>query len=391
MLKIETLKLENKRVFLRADLNVPLDGTTILSDFKLQKIMHTLDYLIQKKCKIILATHIDRPENCELEYSTRILISWFIQKNYSILFMGELKQAEKTSHEMTPGSVLLLENLRFFSGEQSQDNLCREQFAQALAALSDFYINDAFGDLHRTDSSIITLPHLFARDKKAYGFLVAQELAALSHIKDRPERPFVLVLGGGKVKDKLPLILSLIDQVETLLLGPAVIFTFMAAQHQKTGNSLVEEKLIWQAALILEQARKKNKRIIFPVDYYAEKEDNKVLTLIAAQNLTDNLKGITIGPRTLEIFTKEINKAKTVFLNGAMGYENRPETRESFNQLLKVIAKSNAYSVIGGGDSVSAIYQLDLKKEINFCSTGGGATLAYLTNKPLPGLLALET
>lgn len=390
--KLSTLNLKNKRVFLRADLNIPIADNRILSDFKLRKILPTLDYLIAQNCRVILATHMGRPKNCEPALSTKQLLNWFKENNYNIIFESNLEQAEKKAGELAGGEILLLENMRFFPGEQSTDSSCRTQFAHELYKLGEIYITDAFGDLHRSDSSIVELPKLYPADKKTFGFLVEQELTVLTRLKKNPSRPFVLVIGGGKVKDKLPLIDSLLEHVSTILLGPATVFTFMAAQNHQTGTSLVEPELYEQAKKILAHAKQKNVRVLFPVDYYIEQENNyneQNLKLILAQDFLPDMKGITIGPQTVELFAREINHAHTLFLNGAMGFENKPETMEQFNTLLKIIAESESFSVVGGGESVAAVYNLQIETDISFCSTGGGATLYFLTGKPLPGLEAL--
>lgn len=365
MNSIKNLNLKNKRVFLRADLNVPLKNTgnenkKILQDYKLEKILPTINYIIKNGGKVILATHIGRPRASRLtnyfnkNLSTQILLSWFKSKNYNIQYEMDLEKAKIYSHENF-NKILLLENLRFFNGEQGTINEC-ELFANKLKELADVYVNDAFALTHRDDCSVIILPKLFK--EKGYGFLIAEEIKNLNKIKENPKQPFLIVLGGKKAQTKIPLLKALINKEKgrpsSIIIGGLISNTFLNAKN----NNNVEEKL---ANEILELANKNKVRIMLPMD----KIEND------------------IGQKTIELFCNEIKNAKTIFVNGTMGVYEKKESQHGSKEILNCIAKSNAYKVAGGGDTVSAIYIFNLENEFNFLSTGGGAALAFLAGEKL--------
>jgi phosphoglycerate kinase len=382
---LDTLPVTGKQVFLRADLNIPLAPTgEIVDDFRLRALVPTLDLLVKKQAKIILATHIGRPTGPTHNLSTRLLVPWFTQAGYIIEYAHTLGAAHEISNNMQPGTIVLLENLRFFAGEQTAD----KHFAQDLRRLANYYVNDAFGVLHRTDTSVTLMPELYTCDHKSIGLLIKRELEMLSYLKHDPAPPFLLILGGGKVKDKLPMLAHLLHTVNAVALCPAVAFTFLRALGQPIGKSLVEESLLDSAQDILHKAHALGVQILFPLDYqFALNTLNG--PLICADTMPDNGIGLAIGPQTIEFYARKINQAQTIFLNGAMGIQERPASMQALYALLQAIAQSSAMSIVGGGESVAAVYLRGLNKAINFCSTGGGATLAYLSNQPLPGLVSM--
>lgn len=374
----------NKRVFLRADLNVPLDNGTILNDYRLQAIVPTIDYILSKSGTIVLATHIGRPSKPCPELSTQNLLPWFRQRNYSITFESDLDTVQRTQYPH--GSIILLENLRFFAGEQQDDRA----FAESLAKLGDFYVNDAFATLHRNDSSVVLVPQLFSSDKRTIGFLVEKELTVLQKLTNAPKQPYVLILGGGKVADKLPLLHNLLPKVSSILLCPAIVFSFAKAEGKSVGKSLVDKDALNLCAQLLEQARQKQIPVLFPIDYeIAFNAPNGPLDTCDADNIPDNALGVSIGPKTIAAWRTTIMAAQTIFFNAAMGFSDRPETWNGAQKLLRIVGQSPAFSVIGGGDSVTMAQTLDPSIQFGFFSTGGGATLTYLSGKPLPGLSAL--
>ena len=371
--KIKNWDLNNKIVFLRADLNVPLKNGKILDAFRLRAILPTLDLLLRKNAHIILATHIGRPQGFDAALSTKPLADWLNAQGYPTEFVTSTK----------PAHITLLENLRFNREEKKQD----AQFAHLLANGADYYVNDAWAVMHRSDTSITLLPQLFPADKKSIGLLVEKELAALSKIKDAPKHPFVAIIGGGKVADKLPVIEALITTVDILVFGPAIVFTFLKALGKPVGKSLVDDNLLDYAQKILDLARAHKVTCIFPVDYVVAQDSfYGTLSYCDAENFPENGVGISIGPKTIAALEKTIMSAKTIFVNGLMGDIARPETLVETKKLFELIAHAPAYTVIGGGDSVAAIDMFDLKNTINYCSTCGGATLAYISNAPMPGL-----
>lgn len=386
--KLPEFNIKNRTVFLRADLNITQNNKV----FKLKTIQPTLDFLIAKQAKIILATHIGRPRDLEPNIaqqtlSTKNLLPWFEQNNYNILFAKDIDQAKKLNENLLPAQIILLENLRFFEGEQSANKtkkigITPAEFADSLASLADYYVNDAFGEAHRNDTSVTLLPKLFDIDHKTIGFLIEKELKILNTLLGHPKKPFIIIMAGSKVKDKLPLIKNL-NRADSILICPAIVFTFLKSLGKETGKSLVDDLLLNKALEII----KIGSNLVFPVDYQVSNE-TMAGQLFYTQNseIPKDAVGISIGPKTLEVFQDIISNAGTIFLNGTMGFAEYPETEKMFETLLQAISLSNAYSVVGGGDAVAAVYKYGLESAINFCSTGGGATLSYLSGENLPGI-----
>lgn len=382
MKTIQALPLNNKTVFLRVDLNVPLKNGELLNDHRLHAIKPTLNYLRDKKATIILGTHIGRPANHEEYLSTKHLVPWFKKEGYPILFTPDLDNASELAKN-NPGSIILLENLRFYPGEKKHN----PAFAQQLAHLAEYYVNDAFALLHRNDTSITLTPGLFSRDTRAVGLLIEDELKHLEKLIDTPAHPFTLILGGGKVSTKIPLIKNMLSRIDNLLVCPAIVFTFLKALGKPVGNSLVEESSLDTCKEILDLAQQQNVTVTFPLDYQVARGSyNGPLSYIDADEFPSDGIGISIGPKTYELFGSIIRNSKTIFYNGLMGSVGRQETLSGINALLKAMAESEGYSVIGGGDSVAAAQLLGHADDISYLSTGGGATLTYLSGTPLPGL-----
>lgn len=379
---LHTANFQKKRVFLRADLNVPIHQGTILSDYRLKAILPTIDLIQKKGGKIILATHLGRPKNQEKELSTALFISWFEKRGYSVEFESNLEAAYQKSFENTE-TILLLENLRFFPGEKDNNSL----FAQSLALLGNYYVNDAFALLHRTDTSIIDVPALFGPKSKTIGLVIEKELAILNEMLEQPQHPFMLILGGAKISDKLPLLKRLLNIVDTILLCPAIVFTFLKAQGLGVGKSLVDDNLLTISREIMDIAKEKNVKLLFPIDYQTALNtfDGKIESTPSTK-LANNQVGISIGPETEALFANEISKTKTIFFNGAIGDSARKKTLKGMLTLFSAMAKSNAKTIIGGGDTISVAEKFDLMNKLSYCSTGGGATLAYLAGEKLPGL-----
>ncbi|MBA3751781.1 phosphoglycerate kinase [Candidatus Dependentiae bacterium] len=373
--------LLHKRIFLRADLNVPLssDGI-ILNDYRLVSLKPTLDYLISQDTRIVLATHIGRPHGVDEKKSTKHLLLWFKEQGYSIVWSETIEDAYNKSLEQNPRTIVLMENLRFYKEEYGPDDL----FAFKLSKLGDFYVNDAFSLLHRDDASIISLPAFYTASEKSVGFLVERELEVLENF-NQPQHPFVLILGGGKVKDKLPYCEPLLDKVDTLIILPAIACTFLKALGQEVGLSLVEESLLDLSRTILSKAAKKGVKIVLPLDYLSALEtvDGERVTL---PSIPSNGIALAVGPLSLDLYKKELSEARMIVCNGAMGIKEYPDSMEPFYRLLNIIALSPAYTVVGGGDSVAAVYQNSLENQFSYCSTGGGTFLYYIAHGTLPAL-----
>lgn len=329
--------LKNKRVFVRADLNVPLEDGNITDDTRLQAIRPTLDYILAQGGSVTLATHIGRPTGVEAELSTTHLAPWFAAHGY-------IK------------NITLLENLRFFAEKPES-----VPFAQELAKGIDYYIDDAFGSCHRTGTSLTLLPQLFEKEKRGIGFLVERELAMLSTLKYHAEEPFVLILGGGKAEEKIRLLEALLPRVTHALLCPALAQAY-------TGT---------------------DPKVLLPVDYLVGKSWDGPYNYKKSSEIKTTDTVIAIGPETVAAWQQTILQARTIFFNGAMGDLNKPETIKELRAVLQTVAQSAALRAIGGGSSVAALHLFGLANKVDFISTGGGATLAYLSGQPLPALDAL--
>jgi len=341
---LKNIDLHNKRVFLRADLN---STSATAQDYRLNSILPTIDYIQKNNGKVILATHIGRPQaQTEKNFfdeslSTKQLLPWFAKLGYTIDYEIDLLKAIEKSKQATD-TILLLENLRFFNGEQATNN----EFAKLLAQCGDIYINDAFGVLHRNDTSITLLPQQFAQQHRAFGFLVEKEISTLQKLKEHPKQPFVAVLGGSKIATKLPLLENFLEQptaqrVSTILL-----------------NGLLAQALLQAEPQFLEKAKRYNVDVILPVDVaVASKKLTAPATIQELSSLPADQWIVDIGPKTIELFRAKLKTAATIFANGTMGIYEQPEYATGSQKIFEAIAQSHAYSVIGGGDAVAATRQ----------------------------------
>lgn len=352
--------INNKRIFLRADLNVPSQGDTIINAHKLQALLPTLNFLLSRGGLVTVATHRGRPTHFDPTLSTQPIKQWFFDNGYA--------------HEIETQKIIILENLRFNPGEYTHDLA----FAQQLAHGHEFYINDAFGSVHRTDTSITIVPQLFDDAHKSIGFLIKKELTHLSKLKDNPEKPFVLIVGGAKAADKLPFINNLLMNITTLLACPLISESFYNKTYPQTKEL---------AQKIKDQALTHHVQLLLPIDYLIGKNGwNGPFEYTSADKVTSSDTIIAVGPNTLDTWAPHIAQAQTIFFNGPMGKIEQPETTATLGKLLTLISQSSGFSVVGGGDAVAAVNHFNLAASFSFCSTGGGATLAYISNQPLPGL-----
>lgn len=378
--------IKNKVVLLRIDANVPIDHGIILNDQRLLASLPTINFLLDHNARIILFTHLGRPCNYEPDLSTRQLIPWFYDHGYDIAFADSINKAHdllKTDHK-----IILFENLRFFKEEQRPDI----SFAKKLRELGDYYINDAFGAMHRQDCSITLLPAQFDSQHRSIGLLVEHELEMLNTCIKHITKPFILIIGGGKVQDKLPLIEQLLPNLSALLLGPGLVFSFLKAERKSIGRSLIDSSALDLCHAIIKKAETLGIPIYYPIDYIiAEKSYEGDLYLINSDEITQADVGMSIGPKTAAEWSEKILKAKTILLNGLMGSVSRPETLIYFKDILKAISYNDkATRIVAGGDSVAAADYFNLTHEIGYISTGGGATLEYISGHELPGLIALK-
>lgn len=382
---LDLKNLENKKVFLRVDLNINFIDNKIIDDTKLKAILPTLDFLISKKVNIILATHIGRPKKYIKNLSTENLLYWFIERGYNFVFVNKLEDLK-----FIKNSLVLFENLRFFEGEQTKNLVCAQKFALELSCTADFYVNDAFGVLHRLDTSLVLVAQRFDKEHKTIGFLVEKELIGIKLFLNNNNK-LLVILGGGKVDTKLPVIYKLLDKIDSIALCPALVFTFLKAQNISVGKSFVENNLLDYALKIIEKAKLINKNIIYPKDYLVAQDNfNNKLLPDPVKLLSGNQVGVTIGPETVEKFKFYIENSSAIFLNAAMGDLKRPETIEILKKLLYEVAQAKAYTVIGGGQTVAAANIFGLTKYFSYCSTGGGVILDILAGNQLLALEVLD-
>lgn len=385
---IDELELQGKRVLIRVDFNVPLDPQgEVADDTRIQAALPTIRYALERGAKVLLISHLGRPKGRDPKLSLKpvaVHLSRLLQRPVQMAedTIGEAVQAQVAS--MVEGDILMLENVRFHPEEEKND----ETFSRALAALCDLYVNDAFGTAHRAHASTEGVTKFVPI--AACGFLMRKELDYLGRVIASPERPFMAILGGAKVSDKLGVLQRLLDKVDGLLIGGGMAYTFLKAQGFEVGNSLVEEKQLSAAQQILDRARALGVSFLLPIDHVvAEKVEAEVQVKIVGEAIPKGWMGLDIGPRTREAFAERIKKAKTIFWNGPMGVFELSPFREGTLFVAKAVAESGATSIVGGGDSVAAITQMGLHDQITHLSTGGGATLEFVEGRPLPGVAAL--
>lgn len=391
---LHTQFLLRQRVLVRADLNVPSEKTgAIKSDQRLRAIIPTIRYIQESGGKVILATHIGRPSGIGLEHhlSTRNLIPWFEEQGFMIDFESDLLAAQQKTYN-NPQCIMLLENLRFFEGEKQY----AMPFAEMLANLADLFVNDAFGTLHREDTSVALLPRLFLPQNRGWGFLVEQELAHLEPLHTAPHQPLILVLGGAKVSDKIPLLTNFLSHhaPHAIILGGKVALPFIAANGIALGLSQPSSSEISLAAKVLLQLKQTS--LILPTDVITTKDITTCATPLvkSVKDVAADDYIIDIGPESINSFCSNLHKAQTIFLNGTMGLNEMPQGATGTKEIITAIAAiPNCITIVGGGDAGAAVETTGLTNKITFVSTGGGATLAYLGSEnpwhELPGLKAL--
>jgi phosphoglycerate kinase len=398
-LTIRDLDLAHKHVLMRVDFNVPLsdDGHEITDDTRIRETLPTLEYALRHKAKLILASHLGRPKGKPApKYSLRplvdrlrMLLDHHLGEQVNVAFspdcVGEL--ATELSRQLESGQVLLLENLRFHSEEEAND----PKFAAELASLCEIYINDAFGSAHRAHASTEGITHFVK--KSAAGLLMEKELNYMGKALDEPAKPFVAILGGAKVSDKIEVIDHLLSKVDSILIGGGMAYTFLKAKGQDVGKSLLEADKIDVAKAALVKAEEKGVRFLLPIDHVlADKfaPDAKTQIFEGDGPFPAGWMGLDIGPKTVALFAKEIADASTIVWNGPMGVFEMPAFAAGTKKIAKAVAANqDAVSIVGGGDSVSAVKQAGVAEKITHISTGGGASLEFLEGKKLPGVEAL--
>jgi len=399
---INNFNFEGKKVLIRVDFNVPMDkDRQVTDDTRLRGAIPTIKHVLNVGGAVVLMSHLDRPLKKLLEdgsidrnkYTLRNVVKPLSDLlGVDVKFCDETvgEKAQKMSEDLKPGEVLLLENTRFYAGEEKGD----ETLAKGMAAVGDFYINDAFGAAHRDQSSTTVVAHYFDKDHKCFGYLMKAELDHAKKLTDNPERPFVAVTGGAKVSDKILILEKLLGEVDHLIIGGGMAYTFIKAQGGSVGNSLVEEDRISTALELLEKAKKLGVKIHLPIDsIVADAFDNAANTqMLKSDQIPSGWMGLDIGKDAIIAFVAVIKEAKTILWNGPMGVFEMPNFAQGTHAIAQAIAnrtKEGAFSLIGGGDSAAAVNQMGLGDDVSFVSTGGGAMLELLEGKELPGVAAV--
>ncbi len=384
------LPLAKKKVFIRVDFNVAIDeNEKIVDDTRIRAVIPTIQYALAQEAKVILASHLGRPKGGKDPKFSLLPVAAHLSKllGQDVIFPEDCvgDAVKKLTSEMREGEVILLENLRFHPEEEKND----ASFSEKLAALADVYVNDAFGTLHRNHSSTVGMVNFFKQ--KGIGFLVKKEIDFLARVLSNPEKPLVAILGGSKVSDKLGVVEYLLTKVDALLIGGAMAYTFLKASGRQVGKSIVDESKVHLAAKFLERAKVKGIPILLPVDHQvAAKAAPNVPCQIIRGDIPSEMMGLDIGPQTVKNFSEKIASAKTILWNGPLGLFEIPPYNEGTLAIAHAVADSKAFSVVGGGDSASAVLEAGVTDKISHISTGGGATLACLEGKVLPGLRVLE-
>jgi len=387
-LSISDLDLAGKRVFMRVDFNVPLDGERITDDTRIEASLPSIRYVLEKGGRLILASHLGRPKGKpESKYSLKpvaLRLAELLAKPVRFAPDCVGPEVDRMVAALKNGDVLLLENLRFHAEEEKND----PAFASELAALCDVYINDAFGAAHRAHSSTVGIPTKVKL--AAAGFLMQKEIESLSHALTKAEKPYVSIVGGAKISDKIQLIESFINIATTILIGGAMAYTFFRAKGFETGKSLVEADKIDLAKELMAKAAQKKVGLELPVDHVvAPGLDSEDATVTSVQNTPPDRMGLDIGPETVKRYSDIIRQAKTIVWNGPMGVFEKPKFAQGTFAVAKAVAEANAFSIVGGGDSAAAVSQAGVESKITHVSTGGGASLEFLSGEKLPGVEVL--
>ena len=396
MKTLKDLDIDGKRVFIRCDFNVPKDEFgNITDDRRIRAALPTIRYCIDRDCRIVLASHYERPEpgKYEEEYSLKPIAKRLntLLKIENEIYMAEDvigTDAKEKAASMEAGDILLLENLRYEAGETSND----EVFAKALASFADIYVNDAFGACHRKHASIYAIAEQFDQEHKAAGFLMSKEVNFFSKVIEEPARPFVAVVGGSKVSGKLQALTNLVSKVDKVIIGGGMAFTFLKAQGYEIGDSLVEDELLDEARDIMEKAHDLGVKFYLPVDVVVAEEfsENTPIKYLPVQEIPKGWMGLDTGPASSRLFREALNDARTIIWNGPMGVYEMDKFSKGSIMMSHHIAETHATTIVGGGDTADVAARASDVDEMTFVSTGGGASLKLIEGIKLPGLEALE-
>ena len=388
---VKDIDVKGKKVIVRCDFNVPMKDGKITDDIRIVSALPTIKYLLDNNAKVILMSHLGRPDKCyDAKYSLKPVatrLSELLKQDVKLAedenVVGE--NAKRLVSDMKEKDVVMLENVRFVAGETKND----PTFAKELSSLADIFVNDAFGTAHRAHSSTAGIADYIPA---VMGFLIEKEVSIMGKALENPERPFVAILGGSKVSDKISVIENLITKVDTLVIGGAMAYTFLKSQGKAIGTSRVEEDKLELAKTLIEKADKAGVKLLLPVDHVVAKEfdANADSHNTVDENIEDGFMGLDIGEKTVKLYCDVIANSKTVIWNGPMGVFEMPKFAVGTKALAQALSETDAVSIIGGGDSAAAVEQLGFADKMTHISTGGGASLEFLEGKVLPGIDVLQ-
>lgn len=375
----ENESTKNKVVFCRVDLNVPIGANQkIEDDTKIKESLETINFLTRNKAKLIIASHLGRPETSNENHLSLEPVSAALSAliGKKILFV---KNSQVEFEKFRPGEIALLENLRFNPGEEKND----DSFAKKLSREIEVYVGDAFAVYHREHASVAKMPTLLK--ERFGGFLLKKEISALLKVKENKKKSLAIVLGGSKVNDKLPLLRDMLKKASKIIIGGAMAYTFLRAKNENIGKSILHEKHLELARQFLLESKEENVEIFLPVDHI-----NQNCEIVKKNKFKATDFGVDIGPETIKLFCNALSDIEVVFANGPMGVFEKNEFSNGTKTLLRTLSESKSYTVVGGGDSIAALKKFKLEAKISHVSTGGGASLRFLENKKMPGIAALE-
>ena len=389
---LSQLDLQNKRVILRCDLNVPIKDGVITDDGRIRASLNTIRKLLAKNCSIVIIAHLGRPKPDQKNDLSLAPVAKRLSEllEAEVFFSEKIMGIKQKTDSLKTGQILLLENIRFLAAETSKDESERKALASELATYGQVYVGDGFGAVHRKHASVYELAKLMPH---AAGDLIITELGVLEKLTTNPNRPYGVVLGGAKVSDKIGVISNLLEKVDLIAIGGGMVFTFLSATGKEIGKSLVENDLIPTVKELMKRADNLGVKVILPTDIAVAKEFNaeSTATIVASGEIPKDQMGLDIGPASARFFADEIGKCKTVFWNGPMGVFEFNNFSNGTRSVAQALTKIEGISVVGGGDSAAAVRKLGfVDQDFGYISTGGGASLEYLEGKELPGLVALS-